>query len=291
MDKMEKDIVTVQIVQEKGRGIEIGTSSILGTRKNQEDTVFGYAKDTEAVAVVCDGMGGLAGGELASKAAAESLADAWFCRKDVRDIPEFFWEEALRADEKVFLQENEKGERIHAGTTIVAAIIREGELYWLSVGDSKIYIVRGEEILSVCREHNYRLTLDEQLAQGKLTPEEYAAEEYRAEALISYLGMGNVSLMDINRQPFFLQEGDIVLLSSDGLYRSLSEEEIRDILKRHEADMQAAADALTAAALGGKKSGQDNTSVVAMRYVKGRGDRAGKRQEEQGGRKDEFKEM
>ena len=84
---------------------------------------------------------------------------------------------------------------------MVAAIVEKDELYWLSVGDSKIYIIRGEEIISVCREHNYRLTLDQRLEQGQLTQEEYAAEEYRAEALISYLGMGNVSLMDVNAQP------------------------------------------------------------------------------------------
>lgn len=263
---MEKDVVTLQILPTCRPKVELGMSSIIGTRESQEDTIFGYQQGQEAIALVCDGMGGLAGGEIASKAAAESLADAWFAKKNVRDIPGFLEEEAVKADEKVFQQKNENGERIRAGTTIVAAIIRGNELYWLSVGDSKVYIIRGEEILSVCREHNYRMALDQQLEQGELTPEEYAAEEYRAEALISYLGMGNMTLMDLNRQPFLLEDGDIVLLSSDGLYRSLSEEEILCLVKGHGEDMQRTADALTQAALGEKKSGQDNTSVVLMRY-------------------------
>lgn len=270
MAEMEKDIVTLRLFPENRAElqmkIEIGTSSIIGTRHSQEDTIFGYGSGKEAIALVCDGMGGLSGGEIASKAAAESLIDAWFGRKEIVDIPEFLEEEALKADERVFQQKNNKGERLRAGTTIVAAIIRGNELYWLSVGDSKIYIIRGEEILSVCREHNYRLTLNRQLEQGELTPEEYAAEEYRAEALISYLGMGNVSLMDLNRQPFCLENGDIVLLSSDGLYRSLAEEEILCLVKEFGGNMQEAADVLTSAALGNKQSGQDNTSVVLMRY-------------------------
>lgn len=270
MAEMEKDIVTLRLFPENRAElqmkIEIGTSSIIGTRHSQEDTIFGYGSGKEAIALVCDGMGGLSGGEIASKAAAESLIDAWFGRKEIVDIPEFLEEEALKADERVFQQKNDKGERLRAGTTIVAAIIRGNELYWLSVGDSKIYIIRGEEILSVCREHNYRLTLDRQLEQGELTPEEYAAEEYRAEALISYLGMGNVSLMDLNRQPFCLENGDIVLLSSDGLYRSLAEEEILCLVKEFGGNMQETADVLTSAALGNKQSGQDNTSVVLMRY-------------------------
>lgn len=266
MNKMEKDIVTVKYASQKEGTVKIGMSSIIGTRKNQEDAIFGHTDGKEAVAVVCDGMGGLAGGELASKAAVESFAGAWFGWEKNGDIPSFLEEEAKKADEKVFCQENENGERIHAGTTIVAAVIEDGKLYWLSVGDSRLYIARGDEILSVCREHNYRLTLDMRLVQGEITQEEYAAEEYRADALTSYLGMGNISLMDINQNPFLLQDGDIVLLSSDGLYRSLSEEEIRAILKEHEKNMQEAAEALTSAALGEKKSGQDNTSVIAMRY-------------------------
>ncbi len=305
MAEMEKDIVTLRLKPRDRAGqelmpwgraepemkIEIGTSSIIGTRKNQEDTIFGYGSGREAIALVCDGMGGLSGGELASKAAAESLADAWFGRKGTVDIPEFLEEEALRADEKVFQQKNEKGERIRAGTTIVAAIIRGNELYWLSVGDSKIYIIRGEEILSVCREHNYRLTLNQQLENGELTPEEYAAEEYRAEALISYLGMGNVPLMDLNRQPFLLEDGDIILLSSDGLYRSLAEKEIFSLVKEFGRDMQEAADALTSAALGMKQSGQDNTSVVLMRYSLSGREEGQDKDRNMGGKQDEFKKM
>lgn len=284
MCELEKDIVTVKILpQEASEGISLGMSSIIGTRSSQEDTVFCYGREKEAIGLVCDGMGGLAGGELASKAAAESFANAWFGSGIISDVPRFLEEEAIRADEKVFCQENEEGERIRAGTTIVAAIIREDELFWLSVGDSRIYIIRGEEILSVCREHNYRLTLDWKLEQGELTPEEYAAEEYRAEALISYLGMGNVSLMDVNRQPFLLEDGDIILLTSDGLYRSLSQEEILALVKDAKEDMQKAADMLTAAALGDKQSGQDNTSVVLMRY--------GGKQEKDRRMQDGFKEM
>ncbi len=305
MAEMEKDIVTLRLkpqgtakpglvppnMEGTEMEIEIGTSSIIGTRRNQEDTIFGYGSGREAIALVCDGMGGLSGGEIASKAAAESLADAWFGRQGNVDIPEFLEEEALRADEKVFQQKNEKGERLRAGTTIAAAIIRGNELYWLSVGDSKIYIIRGNEILSVCREHNYRLTLDQQLVQGELTPEEYAAEEYRAEALISYLGMGNMSLMDLNRRPFLLEDGDIVLLSSDGLYRSLTEEEILCLVKEFGGNMQETADVLTSAALGTKQSGQDNTSVVLLRYrLNGRNGQRN-RIKNMGGIQDEFKKM
>lgn len=247
-----------------GIDIEIGTASILGTRQTQQDTIFGYASGGNALAIVCDGMGGLAGGEIASRIALDSIADAWFAQPEPSDIPAFFRREAIRADENVFLQTDASGNPLRAGTTVVAVIIRGNQLYWLSVGDSKIYFIRGNEMLTLNAEHNYRLLLNARLKRGEITPEKYEAETYRAEALISYIGMGHVSLMDINKQAYPLIDGDIVLLSSDGLSRSLYEEEILAVIKKHSQNMQDAADACMAAVEGRKK--QDNTSVVLLRY-------------------------
>lgn len=263
-----EDSVTVEVPPRKRFPLQLGMSSIIGTRDSQQDSIFGHVDGETALAIVCDGMGGLSGGELASKAAAESLADAWFSRREITDIPEFLEEEAIKADEKVFCQEDEEGEPIQAGSTMAAVIVRGNELYWLSVGDSKIYIIRGDEILAVSREHNYRMTLDKKLERGEITPEEYAAEEYRAEALISYIGIGNLSLLDVNRKPFLLEDGDIVILCSDGLYKSLPEGEVLALVRKYDDDMQICAQNLTVAALGDKESGQDNTSVVALRYSK-----------------------
>ena len=264
--EMEKDVVTIKIEPEEIRGLEIGASSIIGTRKNQEDTIFGHREGEEALLIVCDGMGGLHGGERASKTAVESIAEAYFQNPEIESVPEFLEEEAYLADEKVACLRTGQVEMLHAGTTAVVAVIKDRELYWLSVGDSRIYIIRGKEIMAVNREHNYRMTMDAMLEEGTLTLEEYKKEEYRAEALISYLGIGNLELMDVNRQPFLLEEGDVVLLSSDGLSRSLTEEEILDIVYEYEPDMQRTAEELTAAALGEKTSGQDNTSVVILQY-------------------------
>lgn len=245
--------------------VEIGTSSVIGSRKSQQDSVFGYEADGWALGIVCDGMGGLNGGEIASRVALESLADAWFAQKDLTDIPAFFRREAVCADEKVYMQEAADGRRLQAGTTIVAAVVCEDGLYWLSVGDSRLYFIHGQEIFSLNEEHNYRRELNLMLQQGRLTAQEYEAEEYRAEALVSYLGIGDLSLMDISPSAYPLTEGDMILLASDGLYRSLCEEEILEIVRKNGKDVQQAADALTAAVKGRKK--QDNTSVVILRYT------------------------
>ncbi len=244
--------------------VQIGTSSVIGSRKSQQDAVFGYQSSGWALGIVCDGMGGLAGGEIASRVALESIADAWFAQSPVADIPDFFRREAASADQKVYSQTAADGSRMQAGTTVVAAVVRAGGLYWLSVGDSKLYFIRGQEIQSLNVEHNYRLELNNRLREGSMTAQEYAAEEYRAEALTSFLGIGSLSEMDVSPSAYPLQDGDLILLASDGLYRGLTEEEILAIVAKHGRDMQQAADALTAAVRGRKK--QDNTSVVILRY-------------------------
>ena len=153
---------------------------------------------------------------------------------------------------------------------MVAVVADGGKLYWLSIGDSRIYIIRGEEMSQVNREHNYRLTLQESLRSGLITQEQYEAEEKRgrADALISYLGISRLNLMDINRAPLEMMDGDMVLLCSDGLFKSLNDSQIKALVKDNDIDMDIAADRLCQMALSKRRGGQDNTSVLLLQYHK-----------------------
>jgi protein phosphatase len=248
--------------------IHMGISSIIGTREYQQDSVFGDVSGDKTLAIVCDGMGGLNGGEIASSTAAKILINDFFELDSFNDIPGFFRNEAIKMDRKVNALTTEDGKPLDGGTTIVSVIIDKDSLYWLSVGDSRIYIIRDREILPVNRDHNYRLILDEKLNNGSITPEEYIAEEAQAEALISYIGMGNVSLMDINETPLTLMEDDIILLCSDGLYKRLSDDVIYEWIKFEEPDMERAAKRLTDVVLKKTIKSQDNTSLVLLQYSK-----------------------
>ena len=264
------DIPTVRIPQE-GEGsfqkVKMGISSIIGTRKSQQDTVFGKVTPDGAIAIVCDGMGGLEGGEIASKVAAETLARDYFDTWPIAHVPSFFREEALKMDQAVFELTGENGLPLEAGTTIVSVIVQNNGLYWLSVGDSRIYLIRNNEIVTVNQEHNYRMTLNAQLKDGIISRETYEKEDKKGDALISFLGMGNVSLMDLNQAPFLLEPGDMVLLCSDGLYRSLDEEKLLWTIRTNMPDIQRAAHCLTACAMDETESSLDNTSLVLLQYM------------------------
>ena len=96
---------------------------------------------------------------------------------------------------------------------------------------------------------------------------QYRDKETQAEALISFVGMRNLSLMDVGpKGGLELKDNDIILLTSDGLYRLLTDNDIIEIVKRNMFDMQKAAKALINEAAMRVTGSQDNTSVAIIRY-------------------------
>lgn len=151
---------------------------------------------------------------------------------------------------------------------MVAVAIDGDRLYWLSVGDSRIYIIRNEQIMVVNEEHNYETKLNKLLMAGQIDMEIYSTEMKRGAALTSFIGIGNISLMDINNDPYILEDGDIILLASDGLYRKVSEDIILDVLDNSGADLKLAATRLTSKATELTVKSQDNTTVALILYKK-----------------------
>ena len=149
---------------------------------------------------------------------------------------------------------------------MVAVITEENYLYWASVGDSRIYILRGKDMIQVTRDHNYKLRLDEMVKTGQMTQEQAQAQKQK-EALISFLGMGNVSLMDVTDKPFEMHFGDIVLLCSDGVTKTLSDERICAILCNEVVSIEEKAKILVEAAVRENTYSQDNTSVAIVQYI------------------------
>lgn len=235
--------------------------SSVGGRTSQQDSLFVAEKDNSILAVVCDGMGGMDGGEKASELAIRLLAEAYYSQ-DIPSVPQFYHDMAIKLDDAVYNLESD-GKRLGAGTTIVSVLLCPAGLYWLSVGDSKIYLYRKGAMLCPVPAHNYRLLLDQMLALGKIDQEKYINEEKKAEALISFLGLGGISRMEINQNPFQLEPKDQILLCSDGLYKSLSDEQILDVLNmRISLEIKAKILLEKALEIGGSR--QDNTSIVLL---------------------------
>jgi serine/threonine protein phosphatase PrpC len=246
--------------------ILIGNVHNIGMRESQQDS-FGISDLSNKMLcelkgvfiVVADGMGGMSGGAEASGIVVQTMLQ-YFMDTESCDKPELDMLNMLyAANDNVnrYMEEHEKG-----GSTVVAVIIRDGNLYWVSVGDSRIYLLRGGALMQINREHTYAVDLDEKAATGEITWEDAAVDPKRA-ALTSYIGMGQLEKVDRNIRPLRLVDGDRVLLMSDGVFGTLTDDEILAAMQGNL--FESAAD-LQEEVLKKQKETQDNFTAVIFEY-------------------------
>lgn len=249
----------------------IATSTHIGTRKYQQDTAaipsaMLFNSTDKNIFALSDGMGGLEGGEKASKISAETLLEDFYSNTDELSPTDFFRKEIDKTDKLVVELRDENGTPIEAGATLVAIITEGDRLYWASVGDSRIYLIRGDEITVFNTEHNYYNTHLIKAVENKTITIEEADSDKTKEALTSYIGINGVSLIDMNSEPFILEDNDVVLLCSDGLFKSLDDATIKNIVAENIGNIPSAAKKLTQRAVENRPKGQDNTTVILVKY-------------------------
>ncbi len=228
---------------DKNDSFEVSVFSTVGDREDQQDSSGLVLRNNEGIITVADGMGGAEGGRPAADIAVKSINDRYESFECIEDFTGFFIETVKQSDYIINNLKNEKGEKMGAGSTVVSVALRDCLMNWISVGDSRIYLCRNNKLTQLTKDHNYLMALNEGVACGEIGPEEYEKEKAKGEALISYLGIGNLKLVDTNREPYILEKDDIVLLSSDGLYKTLDSETIETILNNFR-NINEAADAL-----------------------------------------------
>ncbi len=244
--------------------------SILGQRKSQQDFAGVLTDRDKVLAVLCDGMGGLKGGERASKTAVTMLMREFEKAGPESRFADFLCRQAVLMDTSVHALTTADGEPLNAGTTVVAAVAsRDGQVEWMSVGDSRIYLLHGDTLTQLTRDHNYRCYLEDSLSRGKITREHYEKEVRgrMAEALTSYLGRGRLEQIGRSQNSLKLEPGDQLLLCSDGLYKSLNPHQIRAMLTDNRVDVRVSGKRLTDMALAQAVKTQDNTTIVLIQYL------------------------
>lgn len=236
----------------------------IGEREEQQDSVFCDRNDHFAVGVVADGMGGMNHGAEISQIITENLRN--ICEEaDIykeKEYPKLLKCVAYNVNDKV--REYLAGCENLGGSTLVMALIKEKHLYYLSVGDSRVYIVHRKRIKKLNREHNFGNELDDCVRDGVLSKEEAENNIMRA-SLTSYIGIDVLEKIDVSEEYIKLHKNDVVLVMSDGVYGSVSDE---DICKAcNEADAASICEFLRQKVTEQRKRKQDNYSVVAIKYL------------------------
>lgn len=219
-----------RLVKDENRILQIAAISVLGDRDDQQDSLGYVLRQDESLAIVCDGMGGHAGGKAASEIGVKTLLDAYEQSAPSVDRVNMLTDAAKKANESVLCLKDFEGNPLNAGSTLVAAFVRQKELVWCSVGDSRAYLIRKDEMVQLTQDHSYRTVLIEKVKTGLLSEAEFEKENAKGEALISYLGIGDLSLVDYSENPLILKHDDKILIVSDGLYKTVSDEETARIV-------------------------------------------------------------
>ncbi len=229
-----------------------------GREKNEDRMGYCYTRDSGLFALA-DGMGGHPEGEMASQLALQTMA-ALFQRdaKPTLADPIRFLQDAIMAGHHQLLRyASERGLLDTPRTTIVACILQGNTAYWAHCGDSRLYFVRGNKLIARTRDHSYSEL------QSAISSEVPLSEKYNRNVLFTCLGSPGKPVVD-TAGPLLLQEGDRVLLCSDGLWGTVDDEDItRNMATRTISD---AAPELVEMALrnGGPKC--DNVSVLSMEW-------------------------
>lgn len=234
----------------------VGNVQGLGRREEQQDA-FAVSPLTAypsqgLLAVLCDGMGGLADGQAVAQTVVEETMAAFpYGAPD----PEG-WNAWLRAcNERLFAAYGGR-----SGSTLVTAYLFRQQLWFWCVGDSDLYLMRDGALYAVNARQEYAGELLRRvLEDGGLVGD--ALHDPQAGALSEYLGNRSV-LSDFSRRPFPLQPDDRLLLCSDGVTDALSVEAVRCALLQ--STPQACCDALEQQILAAAKPEQDNYTAIVI---------------------------
>jgi PPM family protein phosphatase len=176
------------------------------------------------LAIVADGMGGHVAGELASRVAVEVVGRCYY--ESECESAEALAEAFREANRTIYERSRESDSLSGMGTTCTALVLNQEFAYSAHVGDSRLYLLRDEQIYLMTQDHSEVMEL---VRQGLLTPDQARQHENR-NVIIRSLGSRPEVDIDIWQQPFPLRKGDAFLLCSDGLYGLVDNEEICAII-------------------------------------------------------------
>ena len=244
----------------------IGNLQNIGRREEQQDSFCisdindkRSMKDKGLMAVVADGMGGMEGGAAISQLVTTTFREHYAAETAV-DPHKFLYETARAAETAV--ENYRRRMNINGGSTLVAVLIKNGVLHFISIGDSRIYLLRQNNLAQLNHEHTFGAFLKEQADKGEVAPNEPYINPKR-DALTAYVGMGSFRTVD-RGEPIRLSSGDKILLCSDGVFNALGDSALIAALS---VDAIEAAEQIERNILSQNISGQDNFTGVIIECV------------------------
>ena len=193
---------------------------------NQDVAIAQELPDGRSLLVVADGVGGLPGGEVASRTAVNTLAEA--LRTAGGDPPDAALSRAFAAANDA-VRAGQRGDLARMSTTLVAALVREGTAWVANIGDSRAYLVADGEARQVTLDHSW---VEEGIRSGKLAPDDPLVALNR-HVITRAIGLDANAEVDVFG-PLDLPRGGVLLLCTDGLHGVLDDQAIAAVVAASE---------------------------------------------------------
>ena len=229
-----------------------------GRDKNEDRMGYSYTRESGLFALA-DGMGGHPEGEVASQLALQTLAASFQreARPRLADPLRFLHDAIVAGHHQLLRYATERGLLDTPRTTIVACLLQGNAAYWAHCGDSRLYLVRGDKLVARTRDHSYS-ELQETLAHVMPT-----GDRLNRNVLFTCLGSPGKPVVDA-AGPLRMHPRDRVLLCSDGLWSSVSDAEITDVVAAH--PISEAVPELVERALRVAGERSDNVTALAVEW-------------------------
>ena len=240
-----------------------------GVNGTQNEDYYCYVEPEEEdqflrrgrLVVVADGMGGHIGGQIASGLAVDSLRDTFLDENAPSDPQAVLVAGFTRAQQAILGEATRQPELNGMGTTCTAVIVRDGELTYGHIGDSRLYLFREGWLTQLTEDHTLVNNL---VKSGAITAEQAAVHEKR-NVLTAALGMRSEQVAaDFSNEPLRLQENDAIVLASDGLHGLVSLDEIRNAVST----LSAYECCRTLVGLARQRGGPDNITVQILKILR-----------------------
>jgi protein phosphatase len=247
-------------------GVEVaGLTDVGCQRENNEDSYLYWEPDGDEefqrkgrLAVIADGMGGHEGGQEASRLAVETVREVY--EHDLRDDTQAALVGSLAAAHHRIQDYAQRHPLFQGmGTTCTAFVLRGRQLYFAHVGDSRLYLIRDARIHRLTRDHSYV----GRLVESGLVRAEDAERHPQRHILTAALGSGSEVAVDSAQQGVPVQEGDDLLLCTDGLWGVVTEEELESAVRGKSPAESCAA----LVKLARQRGGPDNITLQVMHIL------------------------
>lgn len=239
--------------------VRLGKCMTIGDREIQEDNIGVLDGKTGTLLVLADGMGKRYGGRIAGRIAVETFQDL-FREYKAFENPQYYFRKAFNAANRAILNKVEGG---RGSSCVAAAMIKDNVLYYALVGNSRIAVYRGGDLVPVSDGHTIDVLARQRYMQGRLAKEN-AVALLESRRLYNFVGKDGFKDVEFFSQPIPLRAGDIVAVMSDGVYETLNWRELETELAIGK-DCQRQALEIIQRVNRSKLPNKDNASIVLYR--------------------------